>query len=144
MAEDDSVWLGGTNAVLGRLFHLERTSGELTSWITGITSEPTGLILDENGELWWADLQANLIGRLDPDQNQITRFYVPAAPGTRSQDRSLPAKVSLAGRRASRESAEGTPDHDRHRRGPGSGLPIRATVIWVKWRRRLPSARARR
>ena len=71
------LWLG--DWVQSTIVRLNTTTREVTYWGAGTKAEPRGLALDEAGHLWWADMGAGKIGRLDPETNALKLFSLPDA-----------------------------------------------------------------
>lgn len=68
------LWFGHWG--LGRIYRVDLTAGSAQYWpITD--SEPLGLALDGDGNLWWADEGLAALGRLDPATNEVTLFVLP-------------------------------------------------------------------
>jgi streptogramin lyase len=81
-AHGDEIWLGDrANGAIGRITATLTVSPAYTLWpipIGTLNSDPHGLVIAPNGEVWWADKGLGKIGRLDPSTDRIT-LYGPAA-----------------------------------------------------------------
>jgi streptogramin lyase len=67
-----------------RIYRLDIASGQADWWQWDLgqsNAEPTGLALDDDGNLWWADAELGALARLEPDLDRMTVYTLPV--GTR-------------------------------------------------------------
>jgi streptogramin lyase len=78
LVDSGQVWLGDWQN--NRILRLDVTGGEFTGWDLAAGSRPTGMALDGNGNLWWADPTQGLLARLTPTSgaSQIITYTQPA------------------------------------------------------------------
>ena len=84
------LWL--SDWIQARILRFNTATGEVTYWGAGTKSEPRGMALDANGNLWWADMGAGKIGQLNPATNALKLFTLPDAG---SPNYSRPYAVSV-------------------------------------------------
>lgn len=72
---DTTVWLG--DWVNSRLYRLTPSTNQFSYWQLPTDSEPYRLALTPGGELWYADPNLGVLGRLRPVQNELTLFNPP-------------------------------------------------------------------
>lgn len=79
LLQDERVWLADT--VNGQIGYLDTIQDTFTWWSLPYGSLPSGLALDENNHLWWADPQQGELARLDPGAgvNPVTVYTHPTA-----------------------------------------------------------------
>lgn len=78
----DSGYLWLINWFNDRVVRFDPATREVLRWNIGTPSaSPQGLALDGNGHLWWADSSDGL-SRLDPANNQRTRYALPDGAGS--------------------------------------------------------------
>ena len=71
------LWL--SDWLQARILRFNTATGEVTYWGSGTKSEPRGMALDADGNLWWADMGAGKIGQLNPETNALKLFTLPDA-----------------------------------------------------------------
>jgi streptogramin lyase len=72
LVDADEIWLGDyQNAQIDRLNVISDT---FTTWSLPTGSRPTGMALDGNGGLWWADTDRGLLASLAPATNQVITY----------------------------------------------------------------------
>lgn len=71
------LWLG--DWVQGLLVRFDTSDHTVVYWDTGNGAEPRGLAADAASNLWWADVAAGKLARLDPGANLLTTFTLPDA-----------------------------------------------------------------
>jgi streptogramin lyase len=72
------IWLG--DSTQGRLVRFNPGSLETSYWDASVVLEPRGLATDAAGNIWWADIGSNALGRLEitgPNANRITLYSLP-------------------------------------------------------------------
>jgi streptogramin lyase len=79
LANNGMVWLGDDGN--GRILRLDPKVNEFTVWQLDAGAYPQSMRMDGNANLWWADENLNLLGRLQPDLNVQNSFVLPYAGG---------------------------------------------------------------
>lgn len=81
-ADQKVIWLAGWNSIpLGRIFQLDPEALMMTGWgPLPVGSNPLGLAVDADHNVWWADSGLQELGRLNPGLAEITRYSVPLSP----------------------------------------------------------------
>jgi streptogramin lyase len=72
---DGVLWLG--DSTQGRIVRFNPSNRQVTYWDSPSISEPRGLAVDANGNVWWADTASKTLGRLEPGLNRLTIYDLP-------------------------------------------------------------------
>ncbi len=77
VADSGQLWLG--DWINNRILSLDPVENEFDIWQLpdSNASNIFGLAVDENHDVWWADQNQNFLGRLTPQQNQVTTYTLP-------------------------------------------------------------------
>jgi streptogramin lyase len=74
--DEGQLWLG--NWSLDRIYRIDIVSNQATWWQIGDSSaRPTGLGLDQDDNLWWADPGLGALIRLEPGLDRMTSYGLP-------------------------------------------------------------------
>jgi streptogramin lyase len=73
------IWLG--DQVQGRIVRVHTSTLAVTYWDSSVIQQPRGLAADSSGNIWWADVGSNRLGRLNPNAatNNLTVYTLPPA-----------------------------------------------------------------
>jgi len=77
---DGYVWLADKYGRRIIRFEPAAAQDQVKWWSLAPGAAPRGLALDAAGQLWWADLGADALASLNPDNNQVTTYSL--SPGT--------------------------------------------------------------
>jgi streptogramin lyase len=134
LVDDNEIWLGNWAADKIMRFTVSGNQLQLRAWDLPAGSNPVGMALDGDGNLWWADAPAGVplrrplqrefqpetpatagtLARLEPGANRLTRYTLPAGsnPQWVAVDGSFVWYTEITGRTVGKlapELASGTP-----------------------------------
>jgi streptogramin lyase len=73
------MWIG--DHINHRLIKLNPVAHQFTYWQLPYKSYPEGLALDSSGNLWWAEKNFPLLGRLEAAASRLTTYPLPVGGG---------------------------------------------------------------
>lgn len=71
------VWLA--DSTQGRIVRFDPANRGVAYWDSPAVNEPRGLAADASDNIWWADVAARKLGRLEPGTNRMTTYSLPVA-----------------------------------------------------------------
>jgi streptogramin lyase len=73
--DEDLLWLGNWGE--DRIVAFDPSTNGISWWQLEVDSTPNGLAVDGSGNYWWADNTLGVLGRLEPDLDQLTTYSLP-------------------------------------------------------------------
>lgn len=74
--DGDYLWLG--DSFDSTILRLHTSDDSLTWWSLPEDSSPFGMVVDAQGDLWYADQGINSLAQLNPSTNQLTSYPLPS------------------------------------------------------------------
>jgi streptogramin lyase len=71
-----------TEFASGKIARFDTSKNTLTEWVLSAGSNPAGIYVDEQNNVWFAESGRDIIGRLIPSTGQLTEWTLPGASTT--------------------------------------------------------------
>ena len=71
-----------TEFASSKIARFDSSTNNLTEWALPSGSNPAGIYVDENNDVWFAESGRDIIGRLTPSTSNLTEWTLPGATGT--------------------------------------------------------------
>jgi streptogramin lyase len=71
-----------TEFASSKIARFDSSTNNLTQWALASGSNPAGIYVDENNDVWFAESGRDAIGRLTPSTGQLTEWTLPGASST--------------------------------------------------------------